>query len=92
MSSQGSACSSQRGLMPCIWGTDLVVVARFRAAAVPRLCGDCPVSTPGSSVSVTAQNSIPVSAGMRTAAVPSPLGVGTGRSVGSYLSFSSGSL
>jgi hypothetical protein len=27
--------------MPCIWGADLVVVARLRAAAVSRLvCGD----------------------------------------------------
>src|SRR5262245_368184 len=30
--------SSQRELISCIWGTDLVVVARFRAAEVPRLC------------------------------------------------------
>jgi hypothetical protein len=45
--------------MPCICGTDLVVVDRFRAAAVPRLSWDCPCSTPapGSNVSVTTDNS-----------------------------------
>ncbi|CAM5276396.1 hypothetical protein SHIRM173S_02994 [Streptomyces hirsutus] len=37
-STQGSMRSSQRELISCICGTDLVVVARFRAAAVPRLC------------------------------------------------------
>lgn len=32
--------------MPCICGSDLVVVARFRAAAVPRLsCGRCPFTS-----------------------------------------------
>src|SRR5690606_20516593 len=35
----GSARSSQRGVMPCICGTDLVVVARVRAAATPNAVG-----------------------------------------------------
>lgn len=37
-STQGSMRVSHRELIPCIWGSDLVVVVRFRAAAVPRLC------------------------------------------------------
>ncbi|GAA1094786.1 hypothetical protein GCM10009663_42770 [Kitasatospora arboriphila] len=40
---QGSILSSQRELISCIWGADLVVLARFRAPAVLRLdcCRDC---------------------------------------------------
>src|SRR5256885_2444291 len=45
--------SSHREVMPCIWGAVLVVVARFRAAAVPRLsCACC--SSAAISVSSTA--------------------------------------
>src|ERR1700704_4968690 len=51
---QGSILSSQRDEIPCIWGGVFVVVARLRAAPVPRLsCGrpfvlgdPCPFKTP----------------------------------------------
>jgi hypothetical protein len=36
-STQGSTRSSQREVISCICGTDLVVVARLRAASVARL-------------------------------------------------------
>jgi len=38
-------------VMPCICGTDLVVVARLRAAAVLRLSEDCPLALAACSVS-----------------------------------------
>src|SRR4029079_18719605 len=42
-----NSLSSQRDVMPCIWGGDLVVVARLRAAWVARLC----CGSPGTGVS-----------------------------------------
>ena len=48
-STQGSLRNSHRGVMPCIWGTDLVVVARLRAPRVPRL--SLPPPAGGSAVS-----------------------------------------
>jgi hypothetical protein len=41
--------SSQRELIPCIWGADLVVVARFRAAAMLRLWRVCAGAGPDGS-------------------------------------------
>ncbi|MBP2047771.1 hypothetical protein J2Z21_000693 [Streptomyces griseochromogenes] len=55
-STQGSIRTSHRELMPCICGTVFVVVARFRAAAIPRLscaraaewsgCSGCDILVP----------------------------------------------
>src|SRR5256885_1539842 len=52
--------SSHREVMPCIWGAVLVVVARFRAAAVPRLSCTC-ASAAAISVSSTAMYRSPCS-------------------------------
>jgi hypothetical protein len=49
----GSTRNSQREVIDCIWGTDLVVVASCRAAAVLRLWRSAPSSTLGSAESVT---------------------------------------
>jgi hypothetical protein len=48
----GKIRNNHREVIPCICGTDLVVVAKFRAAAVPKLvCGWPPSPKPGSSES-----------------------------------------
>jgi hypothetical protein len=49
----GSARSSQRGVMPCICGADFVVDARLRAALVLRLEGAVAASSRPGSVTVT---------------------------------------
>src|SRR6202012_2032728 len=51
-STHGSSRSSHLVVMPCICGTDLVVVARLRAAAVLRLSEGCPLAGALGSVSI----------------------------------------
>src|SRR5262249_56778801 len=57
---EGSVRSSQREVMPCIWGVVLVVVARLRAAAVFRLsCWASPSAATSEPVSIDIDYSSP---------------------------------
>src|SRR5689334_12911594 len=51
--------------MPCICGSDLVVVARLRAAAVPRLSWGWPAFTSGSVKVISSTPPFGSTAGMR---------------------------